>query len=527
MPYYPDLNILFVHIPRTGGTRLASFLKEKNKGKEFLYSGKGNNLIPNKAFQKHSLQHQFYSTLYHYRSELDLHFNHELSVISIVRNPYHRLIDGLFWNKMISIDSTKQAIYETAKAFVVHDNLDNHNTPQYQFLIRANETIYRHIRIFRAETLTQNIRAYGFQDYNEPKIDDTYWQFYNQDLLGLVNDFYKKDFEYFGYTPLRSVSADVMPEKENFINQIASSKLKGKISSTHLNLVKFYLFDGNLIGEKKYVLYEGVVNNPRTLLVNTIEACDYILVDFRDIPDHKKTIEKYHYKTIIVDYSDGPAHIYNVPCWKYFKRSVINKKDSTFHIYDRAVFPIAYCIKTECLEFKQILDYSRNIDIAVFFETKGDYHHLYRSKMAAFIKENFADYNIHVGICGVNGEIGRSSIQKEYYEKMFHSKIVITCNPDNWEGDYRTFEAISTGTLVMVDQMKTPKINPLVDGKHIIYYDRENLEELKEKVAFFLKNNEVRTKIAEEGYTYTLQYHKAADRINEILSVISSSARKL
>mgnify|MGYP001288080589 CR=1 FL=1 len=47
-------------------------------------------------------------------------------------------------------------------------------------------------------------------------------------------------------------------------------------------------------------------------------------------------------------------------------------------------------------------------------------------------------------------QIGRNSIQMDYYEKMFHSKIVVTCNPDNWEGDYRTWEALSTGSLVFV-----------------------------------------------------------------------------
>ena len=107
-----------------------------------------------------------------------------------------------------------------------------------------------------------------------------------------------------------------------------------------------------------------------------------------------------------------------------------------------------------------------------------------------------------------------------YYEKMFNSKIVVTCNPDNWEGDYRTWEALSSGALVFVDKMLTPITNPLINEKHIIFYNRNNFQELKEKILFYLNNPDLAKDISQQGNQHALKYHKPSDRIDEILSYL-------
>jgi glycosyltransferase involved in cell wall biosynthesis len=138
--------------------------------------------------------------------------------------------------------------------------------------------------------------------------------------------------------------------------------------------------------------------------------------------------------------------------------------------------------------------------------------------IAEFIQNEFKNYKIHVGLCGENGKIGRNTIQIQYYKKMFQSKIVINCNPSNWEGDYRLFEALSSNALVFSDIMLTPIVNKFIDKKHLIYYNRNNLEDLKNKILFYLNNNELREQIAEEGNKYALTHHTSRNRINEIIS---------
>ena len=62
-----------------------------------LLSGIKNKILPTKELQNISLQHQTYNTLFNYKELLNIDFNDNLKIISVVRNPYNRLISDLFW----------------------------------------------------------------------------------------------------------------------------------------------------------------------------------------------------------------------------------------------------------------------------------------------------------------------------------------------------------------------------------------------------------------------------------------------
>lgn len=280
---------------------------------------------------------------------------------------------------------------------------------------------------------------------------------------------------------------------------------------------KLIYFKNRNLGGSENIIYKGLIDNPNTVITNNIDECDYIFLDFRDVKNYKKKKKKNFEKLVIIDYRDGPNDVFDIKCLKYFKRSVVNKRNMKLINYNREIIPISYCLKEEVLQFKNLFEYNRYIDVSVFFDTNGSG---YRNKIARFIKTNFRNYNTSVGLVGKRGKTGRNSIQKKYYKKMFHSKIVVTCNPNDWEGDYRTWEALSTGSLVFVDKMLTPKINPLINEKHIIFYDRNNLLELKEKILFYLNNQELAKKISQQGNRHALKYHKPSDRIDEILSYL-------
>ncbi len=284
-----------------------------------------------------------------------------------------------------------------------------------------------------------------------------------------------------------------------------------------MNKKLIFIENENFIGEKKNILYNGLLANINVLIIKDIELCDYIFLDNRDFNKIKNYKRDYLKKLVIIDYSDRANDVFNTECLKYFKRSIVDKKNMKLIDYNREIIPISYCLKQEVLQFENLFKIDRPIDLSVFFQPGGNN---YRNKMAGFIKTNFTDYNISVGLCGYSGKTGRNTIQKPYYKKMLKSKIVITCNPDNWEGDYRTWEALSTGALVFVDNMLTPIINPLINEKHVIFYDRNNLLELKNKILFYLNNLELAKKISQQGNEHALKYHKPSDRIDEILSYL-------
>lgn len=277
-------------------------------------------------------------------------------------------------------------------------------------------------------------------------------------------------------------------------------------------------------GEINHIIKDGVKLNSRTELVKSYAECDYVFLDFRHINNrsgYKGNLKEFDKnKIIVIDYSDR-QELFDVNCLHYFKRSSVLKGEGKFKNYSREVRPISYCVKNNWLDYD--IDYAeeRDIDISVFFRkeserVKGGMNN--RELVASFVDEYFKHKNIHVGIVDTDGEAGRINVGKEYVDKMLRSKIVVNCNPDDWEGDYRLFETLSCGSLVLVDKMITPAVNPFEHRKHLAYYD--SLEELGSQIEYYLDNDNERKQTARNGYEYALKYHKTSDRINEILEVI-------
>ena len=291
-------------------------------------------------------------------------------------------------------------------------------------------------------------------------------------------------------------------------------------------ILKIFIYQDNNVGEKKFMTYTGLIENKNVEIINDINNADYIFISKHDI--HHKII--YPNKTIVIDYSDDPTNLLTKDCLLYFKRSIIDKNTNEIIKYPIKVNPISYFIKQECLTmemFNSVHDYNRNIDISIFFEpvlniNKNDYNYN-RNIVSTFINDKFNNnnYNTHIGYCGKNGREGRTSIQKLYYKKMFHSKIVVTCNPRMWEGDYRLYESIASGALVFVDKMYSPMKYPLEHKKHLLYYDLNNLSELEEMIKYYLHNENERIKIAKDGLEYIKKYHSPCAKVQYILDEIN------
>ena len=103
---------------------------------------------------------------------------------------------------------------------------------------------------------------------------------------------------------------------------------------------------------------------------------------------------------------------------------------------------------------------------------------------------------------------------------MFQSKIVVTCGPNNWEGDYRLYEALFSGALVCSDKIYTQVVNPFIDGEHLRYYDRGDFEQLLTLIPYYLEHSPEREQIGLKGQEFVLEKHLPQNRIDEVLKVI-------
>ena len=279
-----------------------------------------------------------------------------------------------------------------------------------------------------------------------------------------------------------------------------------------------------VVGWHKFIC-DGIVDHQDTRLVTSATQADFVIIGLFSQVSKKVLNDKE--RLIVVDYSDRPSRL--IPandCLLYFKRSVYDKE--TGNLFGAQVIPIGFPIKKEFLELRpESAATNRTLDLACFFES--NYRDISwnnnRSRVARLLKRTFSDsrFRTQIGHVGQAGNLGRNVFQNSYQNALCESRIVVTCNPDLWEGDHRLYEALSSGALVMIDEMQTPLQNKFNDGEHLIYYRLDDLDDLLKKCFYYLEHEEERLKIAQCGYEYALKHHTYVSRIDEILSEIKKA----
>lgn len=106
---------------------------------------------------------------------------------------------------------------------------------------------------------------------------------------------------------------------------------------------------------------------------------------------------------------------------------------------------------------------------------------------------------VRVGLAGKNAEAGREHIQDAYVSALKSARIVVTSNPDGWEGDYRTSEALSSGALVLCNYMLNPL--PGLNQQAQCYKNYDDLMRLLDK---YTRDPDAAQALADAQKTYTV-----------------------
>jgi len=160
--------------------------------------------IKKKIIVKSTLQHMPYKFILKHKHIFNINFNN-ISIITIVRNPYERLISDLFYYKKIELTTPKDAVFEIIKSYL-SKHLDNHTIPQYIFITTYDKKLIPNIKILHTETLKPDMINLGYTDFdvnvntNLNKVD--YYNYLNSDSIQLINNYYSYDFELFNYTKM-------------------------------------------------------------------------------------------------------------------------------------------------------------------------------------------------------------------------------------------------------------------------------------------------------------------------------------
>jgi hypothetical protein len=219
MPYFnnDDINLLFIHIPKTGGTSLEIYFSSKFNIK--LNEKSLFNVYPNKntltSNTNSSLQHLTYNQIIKNEKVLNIDFNN-IKIITIVRNPYERIISDLFWYKLIDSNTSKDKVFNIINNYLISNKYDNHNIPQHHFITDVNKVLIPNIHILKTENLTNNMINLGYTDFNnlnnKNKHKLNYYNYLNEKSIELINYFYNLDFILFNYKKI-NISKNIIKNK--------------------------------------------------------------------------------------------------------------------------------------------------------------------------------------------------------------------------------------------------------------------------------------------------------------------------
>ena len=145
-----NVNILLIHIPKTGGTSLSNYFFKKYN----IIQGPESLLTYHRTYDGIHFQHLLYSKIKIHNDCFKVDFDN-LSVITCVRNPYARIVSDLFHFDLLTKITTPEEVYLIIKNnFLLDENItkyDNHSLPQYKFILDTDGTIVKDIKILHTE----------------------------------------------------------------------------------------------------------------------------------------------------------------------------------------------------------------------------------------------------------------------------------------------------------------------------------------------------------------------------------------
>eukprot|EP00656_Telonema_subtile_P008505 TRINITY_DN13967_c0_g1_i4.p1 TRINITY_DN13967_c0_g1~~TRINITY_DN13967_c0_g1_i4.p1 ORF type:complete len:240 (+),score=52.24 TRINITY_DN13967_c0_g1_i4:106-825(+) len=124
---------------------------------------------------------------------------------------------------------------------------------------------------------------------------------------------------------------------------------------------------------------------------------------------------------------------------------------------------------------------------------------------------------------GGPGVLWMQDAYEGYFNVLNRAKIIVTCNPSYWEGDFRLWEAMLSGALVFVDNAtylhQIP--DPVIHQQHLILYNVTDKPKLTELLTYYIQHEDEAAAIARAGYLHVRRYHMAVNRVDMLLRTAS------
>lgn len=195
----PDQNILFIHIPKCGGSSIAAglFKKENIAYKTYMQLSKGQH---KKYMTDH---HQKHATASYYKKKLKSFDDYYK--FTVIRNPWERAISSYEWHQCIRADFDK---------FIsIMEKQQHHQVKPILHFVKENDEIivddiftfaqidkvFDKLKLEKFHKKRRNSRKH-FEELNSIQLDK---------LDEMVNRLYKDDIEFFGFKKFEPATRNV------------------------------------------------------------------------------------------------------------------------------------------------------------------------------------------------------------------------------------------------------------------------------------------------------------------------------
>jgi len=303
-------------------------------------------------------------------------------------------------------------------------------------------------------------------------------------------------------------------------------------------LVKVYMWPIQSLNQGRSgrrVIDQGLLEHPKIELVNSVASSDFVIWhtcgwDKEMIPPSEEEVPDA--KLIMIDTSDGvnPTSLVSTRGrLALFKRSWVRKTEEGRRVYAYwewrdeflNVYPTTYAIVNEYLPLSKF-NGDRDIDVICSLR-KFDGPTSPRELVMKWMDEyKQSAENPDRVLVGQITRGSREKVDEEYQNMLKRAKIIVTAGPMNWEGDSRLYEALASGALVLTDILYTPIEHPFVHSEHVIFFDTHPFgkDELFKKLDYYLENEKRRKQVAFRGYVHALRYHRAVNRMDNVMSKV-------